>query len=92
MDTESQLALAHTCTTLYEYHKNQCKEQTFTLLCDPQCKDDLISEYIKALERRMSQPGWIYVKVTLKMTQLNVQNSYEYPVKALCLNEHGQPA
>ena len=46
-----------------------------------------ISDYIKALERRMSQPGWIYVKVTLKMAQLNVQNSCEYPVKALCLNE-----
>ena len=27
------------------------------------------------------------VKVTLNMLQLNVQNSYEYPVKALCLNE-----
>ena len=39
MDTESQLALAHTCTTLYEYHKNQCKEQTFTLLYDPKCKN-----------------------------------------------------
>ena len=38
MDTESQLALAHTCTTLYEYHKKQCKEQTFTLLYDPKCR------------------------------------------------------
>ena len=50
-------------------------------------RHDHISEYIKALERRMSQPGWIYVKVTLKMAQLNVQNSYEYPVKALCLHK-----
>ena len=46
-----------------------------------------IPKYIKALERRMSQPGWICVKVTLKIAQLNVQNSYEYPVKTLCLSE-----
>ena len=55
MDTESQFVLAHTCTTLYEYHKNQCKEQTFTLICDPMRKDYHISEYIKVLEHRMSQ-------------------------------------
>ena len=83
MDTESQLALAHTCTTLYEYHKNQCKEQTFTLLYGAECGDSYISEFVKALERRMSQPGWAGVKVTLKMTRLDVQNSCEYPVKAL---------
>ena len=35
----------------------------------------------------MSQPGWICVKVTLKIAQLNAQNSYEYPVKALCLHK-----
>ena len=27
MDTESQLALACTCKTVYNYHKQQCKEQ-----------------------------------------------------------------
>ena len=70
MDTESQFALAHTCTMLYKYHKQQCKEQTFTLLCDPQCEEYLISEYIKALERRMSQTGWISVKVTLEIASV----------------------
>jgi hypothetical protein len=25
MDAKSQFALAHTCRTLYKYHRNQCK-------------------------------------------------------------------
>ena len=85
MDVESQFALAHTCTVLYKYHEKQCKEQIFTLLCDPQYNTSFILNYIKAVERRMSQPGWIYMKVALKIAQLNAQNSYEYPIKALCL-------
>ena len=90
MDTESQLAFAHTCKTIYAYHKQQCKEETFTLVCDPQCDEYLISQYIKALERCMSQTGWAGVKVTLKIVSVNPQNNYDHPIRALCLNESFQ--
>ena len=58
MDAESQFALAHTCKTLYEYHKNQCKEQTFTLLCNTECKDNRIYKYVKAFETPYG-PNWL---------------------------------
>ena len=87
MDAESQFALAHTCTMLYNYHKHQCKEQSFTLLCNSRFRTCISSEYIKALERYMSQTGWMGLKITLNMARLNAQNSYEYPVKALYLYE-----
>ena len=90
MDTESQLAFAHTCKTVYAYHKQQCKEETFTLVCDPQCDKSLNSQYIKALERCMSQTGWAGVKVTLKIVSVDPQNNYDHPIRALCLNESFQ--
>ena len=87
LDTESQFSFAHTCKTVYDYHKKQYKEQTFTLLCDPNYDIFLVSDKIKTLERHMSQTGWICMKVNLKMEKFNAQNSYEYPVKALCLHK-----
>ena len=96
VDPKSHLAFACTCKTLYNYYKQNYTEQTFTLVCDPQCKryvwkfepryeGYLEPQHVKALERRMSQIGWVRVKVTLKIALLNVQDSYEHPIKALYL-------
>jgi hypothetical protein len=35
MDSESQLALAHTCKKVYNYHKEQCREETVAFLGSP---------------------------------------------------------
>jgi hypothetical protein len=85
MDVKSQFTLAHTCKTLYEYHKNQCIEQKFTLLCNIEFKEVNIYKCFKALGRHMSQTGWVTVKVTFEITLVKPQNNYEHSVKALHL-------
>jgi len=91
MNTESQLAFAHTCKTIYAYHKQKFKEETFTLLCDLRFLIFIVSEYIKTLERCMGQTDWAGVKVTLKIASVDPQNSYEYPIRALFLSGSLQP-
>ena len=87
MGTESHLALASTCKMLDNYYKQCYKEETFTLIYDPQFKTSLYSEYIKALEHRLGQTGWMRKKVTIITASVNSQNSYNYPVKALYLKK-----
>ena len=87
MNTEFQLAFAQTCKAIYAYHKKQCKEETFTLVRDPQYDEFLDYKCIKALERYMSQTGWASVKITLNIISVGSQNNYNHPIKALCLNE-----
>ena len=90
MDTESQWALAHTCKTIYGYHKQQCNEETFIAIGDPHYDDAYISYCIKVFQCRMSQSGWVSVKVTLKIVSIDPQNNYEHPIRALCLNDSFQ--
>jgi uncharacterized membrane protein len=44
-------------------------------------------EFAKPFERRMSQIGWITVKVTLRAVLLIFHNNYEYIIRSLCLNK-----
>ena len=85
MNTESQLALAYTCKTIYDYYKQQHK--ILTLLCDSRLVTLIASECIKTLERCMGQTGWAGVKVILKLVSVDPQNNYKHPIGALCLDE-----
>ena len=87
MDTESQVAFAHTCETVYAYHKKQCKKKAFIVMGDhQQYKSLYISYYIKVLQRRMSQSGWGGVKVTLKIASVDPQNNYDNSIRTLWLD------
>jgi hypothetical protein len=56
------------------------------VLCEAQCIIDP-TEYIRVLERRMHQTGWVHIKVTLRtsFSEKDAQNS-KYRIKVLCLH------
>jgi hypothetical protein len=87
MDIRFQFALAITCKMLYDYHKTQCKKQTFTLLSVPHCRmiDSIFGSITKPFEHFMSQIGWVTTEITLKKVPPNDKNEYLYPVMALYL-------
>jgi len=85
MNKQSYLALACACTTTNKIYKKNCEYPvlTSTFVCNLQFRKYLTLELIKALEHSMSQKtGWRRLKVTLK---IDFQDSYGYPIKALCL-------
>jgi hypothetical protein len=83
LDTESQMALTHTCKVLYNYHKRQCKERTFTFLHNAKTKDANIHKCLKAFERHMSRAGWEAIKVNLGLVLINPRGNYKHLIKAL---------
>jgi hypothetical protein len=88
MDTKSQLALAHTCTTAYKYHKSQkSRKETVAFLCSPDFDLNYKGQYCKALKRWLSETGWVTVKVALKEILIDSQSNNSYPIRALILDQ-----
>jgi Leucine-rich repeat (LRR) protein len=85
VDTESQLKFARTSKIVYTYHKQQYKEQTFTLLSKFAIQFN--PKYAKLLERCMSQICWSGLKITLNVVSIDFPNNWGHPIKALALNE-----
>jgi hypothetical protein len=83
MDTESQLEFAHTCKTIYNYHKEEYREEKAVFLCI-----SLINVSCEVLERWLSEPGWATVKVILEKIEASSQNNNSHPIRALSLTEH----
>jgi hypothetical protein len=72
---------------LYVYHKQQCKEKTFTLLYDSRFATHFDSEYIELLEFCMSQTDLSGLKIILNVVSTDFQNNCGHPIMALTLNE-----
>jgi hypothetical protein len=83
MDTESQLALAHTCKKVYTCHKEQCKEEIIAFLCDLPNDIPFYHQSCKVFERWLSETGWAAVKVILKKVSTDSLSNSSYPIKAL---------
>jgi hypothetical protein len=86
MDTESQLALAHTCRIAYAYHEKQYREETVAFLCELPSNAHCISPF----ERWLSETGWATVKIVLKGISTVSQEKDGHPIRALCLEESVQ--
>jgi hypothetical protein len=90
ISTEAHLELAHTCKELHDYYKQSYSKPILTVLCKVQHHVE-ITKYIRVLERRMHQSGWIRTKVKSKMvSEKDAQNNSEYPIKVLCLYNTSQ--
>jgi hypothetical protein len=85
IDAESQIALAHTCKTIYDYHKGQCREEKAAFLCL-----NSKEQYCKVLERWLSKTGWAAVKVIFEKIETNSQNNNSHPIRALYLDQSHQ--
>jgi hypothetical protein len=81
IDSESQLALAHTCRIVYNYHRNKCRK-VVAFLYSP-----LIRTNYKVLERWLGETGWAAVKITLKEISTISQCKNKHPIRALRLDE-----
>jgi hypothetical protein len=90
MYIEFQLALAHTCKTIYGYHKEQYREERAAFLCSSLINVNRKYKYCKALERWLSETGWAAVKVIPKEIETNSQSNNSYPIRALCLDNSPQ--
>jgi hypothetical protein len=84
MNTKSQLALAHTCKTMYCYHKEKCKEEIITFLCCPPI-DINFECYYKVLKHWLSEPGWAAVKPIFKRISTDSQSNDSCLIRALYL-------
>jgi hypothetical protein len=85
-DTKSQLSLAHTCKTIYGYHKEHYREEVATFFCN--IPSYIYSKYL--LERWLSETGWAAMKVTLQEISTDSQSNNSHPIRALGLNESSQ--
>jgi hypothetical protein len=83
MLSKSQLALAHTCKKIYNYHKEQCKEEEVAFLCSP--PSNVYGKYL--FKHWLSKAGWAAVKVILKEISTDSQSNNSYLLISLCLNE-----
>jgi hypothetical protein len=88
IDTESQLALAHTCKKIYNYHKEKYREETATFLCSVRRINEYSKyQYCKVLKRWLSETGWTTVEVILEEISTDSQSNNDYPIRALCSDE-----
>jgi hypothetical protein len=85
MNVKSQLALAHTCETIYNYHKEQCKEIVTFLYYPP--IDANYKYYCKVLECWLNEPGWAAVKAVFKEISADSQSNDSCLIRALSLND-----
>jgi hypothetical protein len=79
MDTGPQLALAHTCKKIYNYHRKQYREEIVAFLCSNRNSN---CQCYKILERWLNETGWTPVKVILKEISMNFQSNNSYSIKA----------
>jgi hypothetical protein len=89
LDSESQLALAHTCTKIYGYHKKKCRE-IVVLLHGLQNSLLFRSEHRKVLARWLGETGWAAMKVIPTEVSIDSQNNNSHLLRTLCLNSSFQ--
>jgi hypothetical protein len=86
MNHSSQLALACTCTKIYNYYMEKCKIVAF-LCSSPKMGKYSKSKHCKVLQRWLSETGWATAKVILKEFSIYSQKNNSYPISALFSDE-----